>query len=360
MSFRIGTKNQKKQKIASITMTNALIKYMQNKISKFLFIGALLASVLALVVWAASPVTDTFTDETKIASKTNIFVDTTAGQVKLAESCPTGFIPVPGDATYGTSNFCVMQYEAKYDCTGDEDGDSAATCSAVADSGAGLDWRDVTQNSSYVVSTANGAPIVHITHTQALSACPSDSHLITNDEWMTIARNAEQVAGNWTNGSVGSGCLFRGNSRDTTCGYDAGTDPESGTDRNVRAKFTLSNGEEIWDVSGNVWEHMRRDEADTLTDSLPNDGGASGWRWIEFPAITSYGELSYDIIRPSVSSWNANYGVGRLYTNSAVQSQRVFIRGGDWRRGAHAGAFSLTLTWDVSDQNYDVGFRCAR
>jgi len=63
---------------------------MQNKISKFLFIGALLASVLALVVWAASPVTDTFTDETKIASKTNIFVDTTAGQVKLAESWSCG------------------------------------------------------------------------------------------------------------------------------------------------------------------------------------------------------------------------------------------------------------------------------
>jgi len=63
---------------------------MQNKISKFLLIGALLASVLALVVWAASPVTDTFTDETKIASKTNITVDTTAGQVKLAESWSCG------------------------------------------------------------------------------------------------------------------------------------------------------------------------------------------------------------------------------------------------------------------------------
>ncbi|MFA7171617.1 MAG: hypothetical protein WC180_06520, partial [Candidatus Paceibacterota bacterium] len=34
------------------------------------------------------------------------------GTVTISSVCPTGYILVPGDATYGTSDFCVMQYEA--------------------------------------------------------------------------------------------------------------------------------------------------------------------------------------------------------------------------------------------------------
>lgn len=49
-----------------------------------MIIGALLIFTFVLVVLAASPVTDTFTDETKIAASTNITVDTGAGQVKLS------------------------------------------------------------------------------------------------------------------------------------------------------------------------------------------------------------------------------------------------------------------------------------
>src|SRR5690606_16280895 len=98
-------------------------------------------------------------------------------------------------------DFLVMQYEAKYDCTGDGVGDSAAGCSALPDgSGHGLDWRDVTQTADNVVSTAVGAPIVHISRNQAVNMCPLGSHLISNDEWMTIARNAEQQTANWADG----------------------------------------------------------------------------------------------------------------------------------------------------------------
>ncbi|MDP2664082.1 MAG: LamG-like jellyroll fold domain-containing protein, partial [bacterium] len=206
-------------------------------------------------------------------------------------ACPSGYVWVSGDPLFGTNDFCVMKYEAKYDCTGDGTGDTAAACSALADSGLGLDWRDVAQASSSVVSTADGAPIVHITHPQAVSACPSGTHLITNDEWMTIARNAASMASNWADNAIGStvvssGGLKRGNVGIIDSVSYNGTDPEYGTGRDAKAKLTLSNGQEIWDISGNVWEHVRRDENDTLTDSLSNDGGASGWRWIEFTAIT--------------------------------------------------------------------------
>jgi len=36
-------------------------------------------------------------------------------------------------------------------------------------------------------------------------------HLITNWEWMAIARDIEQVPENWTGGAVGSGMIKRGN-----------------------------------------------------------------------------------------------------------------------------------------------------
>ncbi|NCS97546.1 MAG: hypothetical protein GW762_03085, partial [Candidatus Pacebacteria bacterium] len=172
----------------------------------------------------------------------------------------TGWVEIPGNATFSTDNFLAMQYEAKYDCTTDGDGDTAAACSAVADSGLGLDYRDIVGfDKEKVVSTANGAPIVHITQTQAIASCPNGTHLISNAEWMTITRNAESQTANWANATVGStvaagGGMFRGNVGTLdSVGYN-GTDPEYGTGRDTKAKYTLSNGSEIWDMSGNVWD----------------------------------------------------------------------------------------------------------
>ena len=54
------------------------------------------------------------------------------------------WILVPGDDIYGTGSFYAMKYEAKYDSSGDGDGNTAVEASAVADSGLGLDYRDLT------------------------------------------------------------------------------------------------------------------------------------------------------------------------------------------------------------------------
>ena len=276
---------------------------------------------------------------------------------------PTGWVAVPGDATYSTSEFLAMQYEAKYDCTDDDDGDSAATCSAPADSGLGVDYRDLTFDSANVVSTANGAPLVHITQPQAIAACTGDYHLITNAEWMTIVRNAEAQTASWADGTVGSlvsagGGMFRGNvGNSDSVGYN-GADPESGTGRDTKAKLTLSNGAEIWDLSGNVWEF----NSDTITEQdQPDVSGQSGWAWRELTALTSYGSLSYDLVRPAGTSYNADYGVGRIYHNSesASATERVFRRGGYWSHTSFAGAFALGLNPSTSNQYRYIGFRCA-
>lgn len=273
---------------------------------------------------------------------------------------PSGWTRVPGGSL-------VMQYEAKYDKNGDGIGDTAASAGCTADSGAGLDWRDAgCSTATNIVSTAAGAPIVHITHDQAKSACMAiGAHVIRNDEWMTIARDAEQVAANWSSGSVGSGCLFRGNNGTAdSCGYN-GADPEQGGGRDAKAKLSLSNGATIWDFAGNVWEHVLRDASDTLTSDADHPDTASGsgsFAWREFTALTGYGALSYDMIRPSNASWDADQGMGRIYTcdQCGGGTNRVFVRGGSWGNGASAGAFPLYLRWTPSNQSQTVGFRCAR
>ena len=123
-------------------------------------------------------------------------------------ACPAGFIPVCGNPVLGTSDFCVMKFEAK-------------NASGVATSqAAGTSWQ---------LGPAN-----------AYSACNSltatnfdgDFALISNREWMTVARAVEAVASNWSGGVVGSGHLARGHSDGLPLSYLAVTsedDPWNGT-----------------------------------------------------------------------------------------------------------------------------------
>ncbi|MDD3006938.1 MAG: SUMF1/EgtB/PvdO family nonheme iron enzyme [Candidatus Pacebacteria bacterium] len=260
------------------------------------------------------------------------------GTVTISSVCPTGYILVPGDATYGTSDFCVMQYEAKND------------------------------GSSNAISQANTTPWVSITQTAAITECSdSGGHLITNNEWMTIARNVEAQPANWTGGAVGSEMLKRGNVGIPDDGSYDGSDPEFGTGRDTKAQLVLSNGETIWDLSGNVWEWTNdviscAGAACTVAE-MPFDSTPAS-EWIEFTAINTYGQLSYDKIRPSNSAWNSNYGSGRLYTDADAASPsgnvHAFVRGGYWGSGADAGAFTLNLSNAAGNSSTYVGFRCVR
>jgi prepilin-type N-terminal cleavage/methylation domain-containing protein len=278
---------------------------------------------------------------------------------------PHNWVKVPGNPTYGTSDFWVMKYEAKYSKNG-RGADDANNCYYTAgydtwDWGkSGTDCPSSWSNTN-VISSPYGSPIAGVTHDEAKTICQLlGGHLLTNQEWMTIARNVEQVAQNWSGGLVGSGCLFRGNvGLDDSCGYN-GPDPENGTNRNPKAKLILSNGEEIWDLAGNVSEHVMKDTNDTLVNNLPSDEGAAGWRWIEHTAITGYGDLSYNEIRPSNSSWNSTQGMGKVFTYNGAHSSRVLFRGGSWGNGSDTGAFALDLHGSTSAQRDYAGFRCAR
>jgi hypothetical protein len=263
----------------------------------------------------------------------------TANVSYTINACPAGYISVPSMAAVGApDNFCVMQYEAK-----NSGGDP--------------------------VSTATGAPWVSINQVNAKAECQSlgaNYDLISNPEWMAIARNVENVASNWTDGAVGLGCLKRGNVGPTNActggdsGYN-GSDPESGAGRNALASLTLDNGEVIWDLSGNVWEWTDWTLGGALSTNMsqgnkPSSGGTPVASWIELTALDTFSALApAESILPDDPSFNASHGMGRYYAGT---SGGAALRGGHWAYGTYAGAFALILNRSSSSTFTDVGFRC--
>ncbi|HMN11527.1 MAG TPA: hypothetical protein PKD55_04300 [Bellilinea sp.] len=282
-------------------------------------------------------------------------------------ACPTGYIHIPGDPLYGTKDFCVMKYEAKVDDDGDGLGDTTCqegTYQTRPNNQAGC---DVGAGGRTLVSSAQGYPLARINQTTSAAACEAlgtGYHLITNNEWMTIARNIEKRASNWSTGAVGSGHLYRGHTDNNPANaLEAGSDSDgyTGTGNTSpseqRRTHTLSNGEVIWDLSGNVWEWTNN----TITETNQPDSAASSWAWSQFSDLTSYGTLSYDQLAPSNPAWTSSQSVGRIYhcSNCSSTTLRGSRRGGGWNNSSDAGVFTLYLNYSPSGTNSLLGLRCA-
>lgn len=191
---------------------------------------------------------------------------------------------------------------------------------------------------------------------------------------MTIARNVENVAVNWTSGVVGDGCLMRGNVGGTNActggdsGYN-GPDPDYGAGRpdNGTASLTLDNGEEIWDLSGNVWEWVDWDMTIVLATVTPankayiSSEGSPQSAWKDFTDLdTNIAEVDEMFL----GSWQASDisllgsdGIGRFYAGNNTSGGAV-LRGGVWDAGQQAGAFALFLGFSSSSTYASFGFRC--
>ena len=295
----------------------------------------------------------------------------------IEESCPSGYIWVPGESKYGTlPGFCTMQYVAS-------------------------------QSGSTPVSAPGGTPWVNISQTSAIADCHAIGlgyHLMTDPEWMTIAdettalpindltgsqqfgtgasdsyASAGLTAGTSATNPVVSGCNWMKPLSDASNAYVAsscearGTGAAGTSDSNkgywgtgsnwsgsysagaagysqLRTKI-LPNGAVIWDMGGNIWQWTDAYEYGSTEGPLPANA------WTDYSAVTNYQGLN---IRPDISTWNAaTNGIGQIYSSNTA-TVYAFRRGGYWVGGSNDGVFQLNLSYAPSDAYSFIGFRCSR
>jgi hypothetical protein len=264
--------------------------------------------------------------------------------------CPTGFVEVNGNGILGTADFCVMKYEAK--CDGAGACNDTDTTSLPISQATNTPWVSIRADES----AGGGTP-----GSGAQARCEAMSEggftgsfsLISNPEWMTIARDAENQDANWSQGVVGSGCLFRGNTgTNDACGYN-GANPVFGADgtRDAKSKLVLSNGSEIWDLAGNVYSWVDWDSSLPGFSLGPVDESLVLY---EFPDA-HVGSLTNEDYKPENLTYTSIQGMGQWIGGAGGAA----ARGGNWSLGAFCGVFSLRLSVDAANTASSRGFRCS-
>jgi general secretion pathway protein G len=278
---------------------------------------------------------------------------TTVNGSSVGSACPSGFIPVPGSGTYGTNDFCVMKYAASHsDATSGTQGTSSTPISAPSVQ----QWVNVSQTTALA-----DAPNV--------SGC-SGCHLITDAEYLTIVQNVLNVTSNWSGGAVGSGYIYSGHN-DNAPSNALVADPsdangyagETNQGGNQRRTLTLSNGQVIWDMAGNIWEWTQGTIAGGQQPGLSGDSSYVWKEWnnssllqngLPINLMPAYTGISL------ISTLTSAQGIGQLYSDYTEAATHGLRRGGDWASNVQDGVLSLGLDQLSSGIGASLGFRVSR
>lgn len=270
--------------------------------------------------------------------------------IATIHKCPSGFIIVPGSTTYGTSDFCVMKYEAK----------RVGVTNVPISTAASTPWVSIAQT--------NGTHTDATTYSQNVADC-TGCHLITEAEWMTIVQNVLSVSSNWSSGIVGTDYIYSGHNDNAPANALAadtndsnGYYGETNIGGNQRRTLTLTNGEVIWDMAGNVHEWT----SGTTTGGQPGVAYNGYGSWIQWPNVTIQGTLSPNPFPAGTNingagAWTSTNGIGQLLSNPTETSARAFLRGGAWKTGIKAGVLNLNFgPGPPSITRTGIGFRVSR
>jgi len=258
-------------------------------------------------------------------------------------TCPSvggSWIKVPGNSLYNNPNgFCVQQYPAR-------------NIGGVATSQAsGARWTGVGINQPAAKGYAE--------------AVDTGTHLLSEDEWMTIASNAAAQPSNWSGGSVGNGTLSTGSS---TSAYGG-------------ASFTLSNGSVIYFDTG-TGSGYASNEWTCYTGPNANNCGlaqqyqpqpANAYHTDQFGIFTTYGSMPTSggyyygdpryanaALAPFVTSAR-DKGLGYLRSSYASGGATVFgFNRGSWTGATSAGLFTLYIYTNQTYAHATYGFRAAK
>lgn len=219
---------------------------------------------------------------------------------------------------------------------------------------------------------------------QALSSSNYDISMITNAQWMTIARQVESQEENWVNGKFGStyysnneglvGGWAESDEWDNTQAapnskrsnlYNIGADQggSSGDDKHRRT-YVLKSGGIIWDLTGNVHEFVDvNGDGSPLADGDIKDAGAStGFINNSEDYLNSWGfnddASSYKF---ELGSSDDSYGKAQQlgYFSDSDSSNRVMRKGGVWNLEFQAGPYTADTGLNNTETQSGTGYRCS-
>lgn len=329
--------------------------------------------------------------------------------------CPTNWIRVTGDATPGVggtiytqgtrtrhdgslrdlSDFCIMKYEARIELNGvlqpkgDADDDEVDLTNAA----------DV--SAAMPVSRPDGRPMVRVERSAdddligAVGLCnkingsglvpgavDANFHLMNNAQWQAVARDIEDQPQNSNAGVYNKGHSDVGPNQSIAASSDdnlgcigmnsnglldpaTGDDDCAGTFHINKRTHDLSNGEVVWDISGNVREWMI-DNVYTGAGSLEPNPDLEPEGQIEYTALvcgagnneecfTSANRLTFG---PRNILLTSTQGVGN-FTGGYGVADGALVRGGHWVDSTWGGMYFANINFQPTSANAQAGVRCA-
>ena len=260
---------------------------------------------------------------------------------------------VPGNSMLDTSDFQVMKYQAHIL------GHSAHVHEPIV-------CNTSTNNCVLTKSSINTPWLALVSRSMAYDMCAAiGAHLITNEEWMTIIRNVENVDDNWLGGAVAQGHL-----------------------KTSSSSFILSNGETVSDLLSNYEEHINsyivpsEGQWPTLiSDDSCDDNYYTSWGndcltynrysstqlYYPYNAIGNWGTLDSNKFLPgyyatgTITSRDVGYGAIQLSKNAPTMQYYLLRNGYEDSSNYHYGNKGLLqLKFLSSEAAYQAAFRCVR
>lgn len=337
------------------------------------------------------------------------------GSVPGVPCCPTGYVPVAANSAAGTTHdFCVAKYHMKPVHNG--------TNNPVNGKNLGM------SNAYYPESRAEDQPWGGVNLDFARNACnrlnqtgiDGNFHLITNAEWMTVAKSIENNPQNWSLDIVGQGHIPTGHSDGALiAGQDylpanpindndgcLGTSNDFCLDKThndfwQKRTFVLDNGETIWDVAGNIysWVDIDGNGGRFRINATPLPSNVNVYQINDAPLTAVYQSITPYLYAPNPgpatnalaflpsnnyttpAPYGAYYdqlGFGTIYIGNSTSNLGIF-RGGTFNaprlnhpdpdldanlrhfktnvRERRGGIYSAWLA-DANSSSSSLGFRC--
>lgn len=304
------------------------------------------------------------------------------------ESCPDWFIPVTWDANFNQEWFCVAKYEMSYT---EEDvpnwwvpNSNKNSWRNTYDYDDNNDWNLENWESWYNkrIASRNDYPIADITQPMALNACKTlwkDYHLITNNEWMTIARQIELNNENWSSWTIWEWYIYNWVSNDPTLWCDkkwwnnetqnnwTKTWEWSNDECDIKRKLKLSNWSEIYDFAWNVREHVNwsnktnLDPSNIMDRQICNDSSNtffSFWDNDWYNTCTYRSPYNQEKYWPLFSLNNTN-GIWNIKSNSTISS-KILIRWWYATNVEKTWIYTIFTSWWNNNLWSNTWFRCVK